>query len=108
MLLVLYVIFLILNQYKNTDLFSIHVDILGRCCRYFVVTSFLVSFLCVAISVLLTYVRVIQLFIYSTMSSFRLGLLLLCLVFYGILGGIRVIVGITFIFFILRSWILIS
>lgn len=107
MLLVLYVIFLILNQYKNADLFGIQVDIFGRWIGKILGTLFIVYFLNVAMSVLLTYVHVIQLFIYPTMSSFLMGLLLLSLVVYGILGGIRVIVGITFIFFILTPWILI-
>lgn len=49
----------------------------------------------------------VQIFIYPTIPTSLLGLLLLIIIVYCVLGGIRTVVGISFIFFFLSSWIFI-
>ena len=106
MLLVLWTMFHILNQYDNADIFGIQVDIFGKWLGKLLGTGYLLLFFAELLSVLLTYIEVIQVFIYPTMPSFVMGLLLLILVVYTVLGGIRVVVGVAFLFALLSLWIL--
>lgn len=106
-IIVLMAMFLILNQYKNADIFGIQVDIFGQWFGKFLGTIYIVYFILGIATILLTYIQVIKIFLFPTMPSFVMGLLLLSLVVYSVLGGIRVIVGIAFIFFFLTIWVLI-
>lgn len=107
MLIVVLVMFLILNQYENVDIFGIQVDVFGKWLGKFLGSVYIIYFLLGILSILLTYIQVIKIFIYPTMPSVVMGLLLLGLVVYGVLGGIRTIVGVAFVFFLLTPWILI-
>lgn len=107
MLIVVWTMFLILKQYENADIFGIQVDIFGKWFGKFLGTIYLLFFVAELLSVLLTYIEVIQVFIFPTMSSFFMGLLLLILVIYTVLGGVRVVVGVVYFFVLLSSWILI-
>lgn len=107
MLIVLWAMFLILNQYENADIFSIQVDIFGKWLGKLLGSIYILFFIAALISILLSYIEVIQLFLYPSMPSFVMGLLLLILVVYSVLGGIRVVVGVVFIFALLSPWIFI-
>lgn len=105
MLIVIWVMFLILNQYENADIFGIQVDIFGKWIGKFLGTIYILFFVAELLSVLLSYTEVIQVFLFPTLPSFMMGLLLLILVVYSVLGGIRVIVGVVFLFVLLSPWI---
>jgi len=105
MFIVLWTMFLILNQYENADIFGIQVDIFGKWFGKLLGTIYIVFFAAELLSVLLSYIEVIQVFLFPTMPSFIMGLLLLMLVVYSVIGGIRVIVGIVFLFVLLTPWI---
>ena len=98
--------FFILNQYENADYFGIQVDIfgkwLGKLLGIILILHFGMSFL----SILLTYIEVIQLFIYHAMPNLVITILIMILVLYTVFGGIRVIVGITFLLFLITLWLL--
>jgi len=106
MLIVVGAMFFMLTQYQNTDIFGIQVDIFGKWIGKLLGTIYIFYFTLGILAILLTYIQIIQIFIYPTMSSFVMASLLLTLVVYSVLGGIRVIVGVIFIFTILSSWIL--
>ncbi|MEC5423746.1 GerAB/ArcD/ProY family transporter [Virgibacillus sp. C22-A2] len=103
---VLLVMFLILNQYENADIFGIQVDIFGNWLGKMLGTVYIIYFAIALLSILITYIEVIKVFIFPELNNFIMGLLLLSLVVYTVLGGFRVIVGICFIFFMLTHWIL--
>ncbi|WP_099157389.1 GerAB/ArcD/ProY family transporter [Virgibacillus ndiopensis] len=105
-LMVLFVMLLILNSYENADIFGIQVDIFGKWIGKILGTIYIVYFIFTFFSVLVTYIEVIQIFIFPKISPFFLGILLLLLVIYSIVGGIRVIVGVSFTFFVLSHWLL--
>lgn len=107
MLIIVAVTFATLNQYENTDLFGIQVDIFGKWIGKLLGTIFIIFFIAQLLSVLLTYIKMIQIFIYPTIPSFMMALILLIIIVYSVLGGIRVVVGVVFIFFLLSSWVLI-
>lgn len=107
MLIVLWTMFLILSQYENADIYGIQVDVFGKWFGKFLGTIYLLFFVAELLSVLLSYVEVIQVFIYPTITPFFMALLLLMLIVYSVLGGIRVVVGIVFLFVLLSLWVLV-
>lgn len=106
MIIVAYVMIRILKQYENADIFGIQVDIFGKWIGKVLGSIYILYFAASFISIILTYIEVVQVFLYPTMPSFIIGLLLLCLVVYSVLGGIKTIVGVVFLFFFLTQWLL--
>lgn len=106
MVILIFMMFLILNKYENADIFGIQVDLFGKWIGKSLGIVYIAYFSLSLLSILITYIQVIQIFIYPHLPSFIMGVLLLGLVVYSVLGGIRVIVGVVFIFFFLSFWIL--
>jgi len=106
-IIVAWVMFIILNQYKNTDIFGIQVDIFGKWIGKLLGTIYIVFFAAELLSVLLTYVEIVQIFLYPTIPTLVMGLILMILVVYSVLGGIRVIVGVVFLFVLATPWVFI-
>lgn len=104
--LVITVMLYILNQYENADIFSIHVDLFGKWIGKTLGTLYIIYLISAVTVVLKTYIQVIQIFIYPTIPSYLMGFILLSLVVYTVLGGIRIVVGVCFIFFFLSLWVL--
>lgn len=100
------VMFSILKKYENADIFGIQVDIFGKRLGKILGTIYILYFILSLFSILMAYIQVIQIFIYPHLPTIVMGLLLLSLIVYSVLGGIRVIVGVVFIFFLLSFWIL--
>lgn len=107
MIIVAYIMLLILKQYENADIFNIQIDIFGSWIGKLFGTVYILFFAATLISVILTYIQVIQIFLYPTIPSFVVTGLLIFLVIYIVSGGIKTLVGVTFIFVILSQWILI-
>ncbi|RDW18149.1 spore gernimation protein [Oceanobacillus arenosus] len=100
------VMLVILKQYENADIFGIQVDIFGKWIGKLFGTIYILYFFFTLLSILLNYIEVIKVYLFPTISSFSMGLLFIILIIYCVLGGIRTIVGLTFFFVILSSWIL--
>ena len=107
MLLVVWAMFVILNQYENADIFGIQVDVFGKWLGKALGTIYILFFFFELLTVILGYIQIIQVFIFPTISAFALGLLLLILITYAILGGFRVVVGVAFLFTIMSPWVFI-
>ncbi|WP_077624442.1 GerAB/ArcD/ProY family transporter [Sediminibacillus massiliensis] len=105
--LVVMVMFFILKQYKNADIVSIQTDIFGKWIGKLLGSFFIVYFFVVTLSVLVDYIEVVQVFIFPTMSPWVMSILMILLTVYTLLGGIRVVVGLIFIFFFFSLWLLI-
>ncbi|WP_345243301.1 GerAB/ArcD/ProY family transporter [Pontibacillus salipaludis] len=97
----------ILQQYESADLPGIQVDIFGKFIGKFLGTILALYFFGLLISVLLNYIEVIQVFLFPTVPTWLVCLFLLSLVVYAVLGGVRVIVGVSFLFFVGTVWLLI-
>ena len=106
MILASYVMLLILKQYDNADIFGIQVDIFGKWIGKLLGTFYIIFMTATLLSIIATYIEVVQVFLYPTIPSYVIAGLLLIIVIYSSLGGIRAIVGVTFIFFFLSLWIL--
>jgi len=104
-LLLLFVMMLILKQYDNADILGVQVDIFGTVLGKILGTVYIAYFFISLLSVLLTYIEVVRIFLFPSLNSGLLGFLLLGLIIYSAVGGIRVIVGVCFLFFILSFWV---
>lgn len=107
LILILSVIIYILSQYENSDIFGIQVDIFGSFIGKVLGSIYIIYLAMALLSVMLTYIEVVQVFIRPTMPSYVIGGLILILVIYCIWGGVKVIVGVAFLFFVLSQWLLI-
>ncbi|RKQ28645.1 GerAB/ArcD/ProY family transporter [Oceanobacillus halophilus] len=102
---VVIVMFMILNQYKNADIYGIQVDIFGKWIGKILGTIYILYFGITLFSILITYMEVVRISIFPSISNLALGGLLLCLVVYSVLGGIRVVVGVCTLFFLGTQWL---
>ncbi|KGP90348.1 spore gernimation protein [Pontibacillus chungwhensis BH030062] len=96
----------ILQQYESADLPGIQVDIFGRIIGKFLGTVAALYFFGFMITLLLNYIEVVQVFLFPTIPTWLVCFFLLSLVVYAVLGGIRVIVGVSFLFFVGTVWLL--
>lgn len=103
--IVLLVMLWILNSYKNADILGIQVDLFGKWVGKLLGTIYIAHFFVALLTVLVTYVEVIQIFIFPELSSLIIGLLLLSLVIYSVIGGLRVVIGVVFLFGLLSFWL---
>jgi spore germination protein AB len=101
MCIVVGVMFFILNQYENADYFGIHVDLFGKWIGKFLGTLIIIYLGASFLSILMTYIQVVQIFLYHGLANWIIATLIMILVLYTVFGGIRVVVGVTFVFFII-------
>src|SRR5699024_10596625 len=69
MIIVAWVMFIILNQYKNADIFGIQIDIFGNWIGKLLGTIYIAFFAAELLSVLLTYIEIVQIFLYPTIPT---------------------------------------
>ncbi|MGP4065964.1 GerAB/ArcD/ProY family transporter [Oceanobacillus sp. M65] len=105
-LVVLFVMIFILKQYDNADIFGIHRDLFGKWLGNLISSVYIIYFIATLFSVLITYIEVVRIFIFPTLSPLVMGLLMIILAVYSTLGGLRIMVGVCFLFFILTHWLL--
>lgn len=104
MTLVTKTMFVILSRYECADIFGIQVDVFGKWLGKLLGIVYLLLFTGELLSLLLSYNEVIQIFIYPTIPSFVMPFILLILIIYSVLGGIRIVVGVVFLFVIMSPW----
>jgi len=95
--LVIFAMFSFLKKYPGKDLFDIQKEAFGKWLGG-VMSFFYVAYLfLIALTILRNYTEIVQTWIFPDMSPGFLAFMVLALTLYGVLGGIRVIVGIGFI-----------
>ncbi|AIF42661.1 GerAB/ArcD/ProY family transporter [Virgibacillus sp. SK37] len=105
-LLTVSVMIFILKQYENADIFGIQVDVFGKWIGKLLGSLYVLYFGFALITVLVTYIEVIQIFLHPTLATYLPAILIMLLIVYAVLGGVRIIVGVCFLFFIFTQWIL--
>lgn len=100
MIILFFVMLLILNQYKQTDLFGIHVDLFGHFFGKFLGILLILFFFINILSVLVRYIEIITLFLYPILPPYIIAISVIGLSIYCVLGGMKVIVGACFFYFI--------
>ncbi|WMT43041.1 GerAB/ArcD/ProY family transporter [Paenibacillus sp. D2_2] len=99
--LVIWLIIRMLRKYESSDLFGIHYDIFGKGIGMTLNLIYMLYYLAVSAIIIRNYVEVLQTWIFPDISSWLVILLLSILTVYVGNGGIRVIVGLCVIGFII-------
>ncbi|KGX83282.1 GerAB/ArcD/ProY family transporter [Pontibacillus marinus] len=99
--LIIFVMIKMLEQYQNTDLFGIQRDVFGKWINLVLGTCITIYIFVVIMTVILNYVEVVQVYLFPTMPTWLISFFLLSLSLYAALGGIRVVVGAAFLFFLI-------
>ncbi|MGM8214785.1 GerAB/ArcD/ProY family transporter [Bacillaceae bacterium W0354] len=97
-------IIFILKTYENYDLYGILEQTVGKWIGKIITAAFLLYFSMIFLSIIITYIEFVKVFLFPRVQGWFVALLLLLLVVYAILGGFRVVVGVSFLVFIGTIW----
>ncbi|TKI87690.1 GerAB/ArcD/ProY family transporter [Bacillus mycoides] len=81
---------------KDNDLMNIHMTCFGKWLGTFLSVCFTLYLLLFCLTVLRTYIEVIQVWVFPTIKPWKLTLLFLLVTYYAIKGGFRSVTGICF------------
>lgn len=104
--LTVFIMVKLLQQYENADLFMIQKKLFGKWISLLLGTIYLSYLFLVVSSIILTYIEVVQVYIFPDIPNYQLSFLLIALAVYAINGGFRVAVGTSFIFFFVSSFMM--
>jgi len=94
-----------LKQYDSADLYGIHVDTFGKWVGNSLNILYMIYMSCTFFIILMNYVEIVQVWIFPTLPTWQLSLVLILLVIYAVYGGIRVVVGVAFLSVIGTIWL---
>ncbi len=106
-LIITAIMFAILSRYENTDIFGIQHHIFGNFLGKFMGIVCILFFFIQLLTTLITYIEVVQIFLFPSMPTVVMTFLLLIPICYSILGGLRIVVGVVFLFSFLSFWIVV-
>ncbi|KAB2334778.1 GerAB/ArcD/ProY family transporter [Cytobacillus depressus] len=89
----------------NGDFVTAHKFIFGNIVGKILSSIFIIYFTLIALTILRTYIEVIQVWMFPDLSTFWFSLLFLLLCTYIIFGGFRTVVGIAFFSMLLPSYV---
>ncbi|WP_261306163.1 GerAB/ArcD/ProY family transporter [Paenibacillus andongensis] len=96
-----------LKMNPNLDLYEVHKDIYGR---YFggIINALIMLYMFTAVILISrNYVEMVQTWIFPDLSTWLLSTFLAMLITYGVHGGIRIVVGISFMSVIFTIWLIV-
>lgn len=96
-----------LKQYDSADLYGIHVDIFGEWAGNSLNILYMIYMSLTFFIILMNYVEIVQVWIFPSLQTWQLSLVLILLVIYAVYGGIRVVVGVAFISVIGTIWLVV-
>ncbi|WP_422656939.1 GerAB/ArcD/ProY family transporter [Paenibacillus sp. EC2-1] len=97
---VLWLIIRMLNKYESADIFGIQYDLFGKYIGTLFNCIYIIFYLLVSILIMRSYVLVIQVWMFPDMSSWLIVSLLAILIIYAGFGGVRVIIGMCLLGFV--------
>lgn len=103
---VVFVIIKTLQIYGSTDIYGIQQEVYGKWIGRIFNSIFILYSLCAFLIILKNYIEVLQTWVFPTVPTWLLSSSILLLVIYGFIGGIRVIVGVSFFSVVLSLWML--
>jgi spore germination protein (amino acid permease) len=104
--LIVFIIIKTLQTYGSTDIYGIHHDIYGKWLGRLMSSLYIVYCLITSLVIINNYIEVIQTWMFPQVPTWILSISILLLVIYGVTGGIRVIVGVSFFNILLSLWML--
>jgi spore germination protein (amino acid permease) len=104
--LIVFIIIKTLQVYGSSDIYGIQHDIYGKWIGRMMNSLYICYCLITSLVIMKNYIEVIQTWMFPQIPTWFFSLSLLLLIVYGVTGGIRVIVGISFFNVILSIWML--
>jgi spore germination protein (amino acid permease) len=95
--LIVFIIIKTLQIYGSSDIYGIHHDIYGKWIGRMMNSLYIVYCLIASLVIMKNYFEVIQTWMFPQIPTWFFSISLLLLVVYGVTGGIRVIVGVSFL-----------
>ncbi|RBW71338.1 spore germination protein [Bacillus taeanensis] len=105
--LVVWIMYQLLNDHQN-DLMLIHENIFGKWIGKLFSFVFMIYFIFIALTVLRTYLEVIQVWLFPQLNMWTFSLIFLILAYYIVSSGFRVVAGICFLGVILPMGLLVT
>lgn len=102
--IIMWMIFKMLKM-ANGDMISIHTFVLGNKIGKFISSFFILYFCLFMITVLRSYIEIIQVWMFQELNTFWFALVFLILVIYIVNGGLRTVAGIAFFSVVLPLYI---
>ncbi|HAQ07383.1 MAG TPA: spore gernimation protein [Bacillus bacterium] len=94
-----------LAAYQSTDLYGIHYDLFGKWLGNLLNILFIIYCLFAFHIIVRNYMEVLQAWVFPEIPIWIISFFLLFLVVYGINGGVRTIVGVSFFSIVLSLWL---
>jgi spore germination protein (amino acid permease) len=104
--LIVFIMVKTLQVYGSTDIYGIQYDLYGKWIGRFMNSIYIAYCLAASLLILVNYIEVIQTWMFPEVPQWFLAISILLLVVYGVKGGIRVIVGMSFINIVFSLWML--
>lgn len=105
MAIVVFAMCYILKTFKSKDLFQIHTLLFGKWIGNTLNLVFVFYLLAGLMSILLNYTEIVQAWVFPDLETWAIVLILLLISIYGVYGGIKTIVGVSFLGFFLTIWL---
>ncbi len=102
---IVWMMYKIVNDSKG-DIIEVHKEVFGKWVGGFLSLLFVVYLMGLAITVLRTYIEVVQVWMFPELNGWVFGFFALVLTYYIILGGFRTVTGISFFSVVLPVYIL--
>ncbi len=93
---------------SNGDITDVHRTIFGKWIGGLLSFMLIVYFILLAITVLRTYIEVVQVWVFPEMRTWAFSLMFLFLIYYIVIGGFRTVTGIAFIGVVFPFYIILS
>lgn len=94
-----------LKQYDSADLYGIHVDVFGKWAGHSLNFIYMIYMTSTFFIILMNYIEIVQVWIFPTLPTWQLSLVLVLLVIYAVYGGIRVVAGVAFFSVVGTIWL---
>ena len=104
--IILWFMIMMLKQYDSADLYGIHADVFGKWLGNFLSFVYMLYLTACFSVIILNYIEIVQVWIFPNLPTWQLALVLILLAVYAVHGGIRVIVGVSFLSATGTLWLL--
>ncbi|USG66309.1 spore germination protein [Brevibacillus ruminantium] len=103
--LAVWVICRTLQKYPSADLFGIHQDVYGKFLGRLLSLMYILYFSGMTLIFLRGYIEVVQSWMFPQLATWLLGIILVFLTLYTVLGGIRIITGYVILSVFITIWL---
>ncbi|KPL60224.1 GerAB/ArcD/ProY family transporter [Rossellomorea vietnamensis] len=95
-----------LNYYESSDLYGIQRDVYGKWLGTCMNVLYVLYCMGALIVIIRNYIEVLQAWVFPEVPTWFISLTIMMLVLYGVLGGFRIIAGVSFFSVFLSFWLL--